>query len=171
MTFQASDSEVQSGLKAQAIVLLVLQKTHHDAWQETRPLIEAANPGMRPSEVNFEEKKRGDLINLVLTARDERSWSIEVQCGPWDKANCIWKHSKRVLCKARWQAFFFERTYELIMIETSVLDAALTAQNIQPTPVKGDSYYTLGPGWLLSNGGSWINEWVCNNRVDGPSPG
>lgn len=171
MAFKATKSDLNAGLKAQAITLLFLQKFHSPHWQELRPIIEMLNPELSESEISFHEKKKGDLVNFVLETEFGQPFGMEVQCGPSPQPNVIWKKSKKDVCESRWQAFFLERTMELIVVETEVLRKALDDQRVAPTPVKGDSIYVLGPEWLKSIGGKYIMEWCDDNRVDGSSPG
>ena len=159
MTFRATPEDVANAMAAQAKVLSILCEYHDQGWMESRDLIRYANPGITDGELNFREKKHGDLTNSVL------GMAMEVQHSERTD-NCLWMHSKYLHCTAEWQCFSFKKHNAFLVVPSRKIRDYIEQWNVKPTHGVGDSFYTLGIDWLLKEMQAVdLIEWCESQRI------
>lgn len=160
VTLRADQSDIDAGFAAQERVLRHLIEHHHSGWYETRShLLDCINEdGLDGMNINFEEKRLGDLRN------DEIEGSMEVQCSPRSD-NCYWTKSKYTHSHAEWQCFVYTATDEAIVISTERLRSLLGTFDAIRWNKARDPYILLWSEFLRNSGAIDLAEWCSLHKV------
>lgn len=158
MALRATPDDQRAGFEEQVAVHATLLQHHDSGWRVTRDLIKACSD----SELNFLEKKRGDL-ELQL---EDRTIGMEVQCSSWSP-NCYWSRSKYIHSMCDWQCFVYRSLGLKLVMGTDRLRGVLGGIDSVAWRDAVDPYVLLWHEFLTDRGAVPLLEWCQRMR---PSP-